>query len=147
MNLRTFLFGSGETSQATDIGLLILRLGLGLTMAFAHGLGKIPPSEGFVQGAVAGMGLPAPELFAWLAALSEFLGGLLVAVGLLTRPAALAVAGTMAVAFFVTHGGALTGENSGELAFVYLVGMLALAFAGAGSYALDRMLWRRTATL
>ena len=145
MTFRSFLFGSGETSQATDTGLLILRLGVGLTMAFAHGLGKIPPSQGFIDGAVGGMGLPAPALFAWLAALSEFLGGLLIAVGLLTRPAAVFLAATMAVAFFVTHGGALTGDNSGEMAFIYLVAAVALAFTGAGRFSLDATVSRRTA--
>ena len=147
MTLRALLFGTGATSKATDIGLLIIRLGFGLMMAFGHGLGKIPPSQGFIDGAVAGMGLPAPELFAWLAALSEFLGGLLIALGLLTRPAAAFLSVTMAVAFFVTHGGALSGDNSGEMAFLYLVVGVALAVAGAGRYALDSMVWRRTATI
>ena len=144
MTARTLLFGSGETSQATDVGLLVLRLGIGLTMALAHGLGKLPPSEGFVQ-ATAGMGFPLPAVFAWAAALSEFLGGLLIAVGLLTRPAALALAFTMAVARFVQHGSDPFGD--GELALVYLVAALALVFTGAGRYALDRVLWRQTATL
>ena len=144
MTARTLLFGSGETSQATDVGLLVLRLGIGLTMALAHGLGKIPPSDGFVQ-ATAGMGFPLPVVFAWAAALSEFLGGLLIAVGFLTRPAAVALAFTMAVARFVQHGADPFGD--GELALVYLVAALALVFTGAGRYALDRVLWRQTATL
>ena len=147
MTLRAFLFGTGETSRPVDIGLLVLRVGIGLMMAFGHGLGKIPPSQGFIEGAVGGMGLPFPTLFAWLAALSEFLGGLLIAVGLLTRPAAIALASTMAVAFLVTHGGALSGDNSGEMAFLYLVPAIALAFTGAGRYSLDQVVWRRTATL
>lgn len=146
MTSRSLLFGSGDTSRATDVGLLILRLGFGLTLAFAHGLGKIPPSQGFIDGAVAGMGLPAPTLFAWLAALSEFVGGLLIAVGLLTRPAAVFVAMTMAVAFLVAHGGALTGDNSGEMAFLYLVASVALAFTGAGRLSLDARIAPRPAT-
>ena len=139
MTIRDFLFGSGETSRATDVGLLILRLGVGLTMAFAHGLGKIPPSEGFI-GATGAMGFPVPVLFAWAAALSEFLGGLLVAIGLATRPAALMLAVTMAVAAFVQHGG--DPFNDKEMAFLYLVASLALLATGAGRYAVDRALRR-----
>ena len=146
MTTRTFLFGSGEASKTTDLGLLVLRLGVGLMMAFAHGLGKLPPSDGFVE-STAGMGFPLPGLFAWAAALSEFAGGLLLAVGLLTRPAAVFVAITMAVAFFLVHGGALTGEGNGEQAFTYLVAAITLALTGGGRYALDQILWRRTATL
>lgn len=134
MTTRDFLFGSGATSRATDIGLLILRLGVGLAMAFGHGIGKIPPSEGFVEGTAA-MGFPVPVVFAWAAALSEFLGGILIALGLLTRPAALMLAGTMAVAAFVRH--VADPFSTKELALVYLVASLALLIAGAGRYALD----------
>ena len=144
MTLRAFLFGSGATSKATDLGLLVLRVGVGLTMALAHGLGKIPPSEGFV-GATGAMGFPLPIVFAWAAALSEFLGGLFIAVGVLTRPAAVMLALTMAVARFVQHGSDPFAD--GELALVYLFVAVALAFTGAGRYSLDQMFWRRTATL
>ena len=97
--LHSLLFGSGDTSRPTDLGLLVLRLGIGLTLALAHGLGKLPPSDGFIEGTAA-MGFPLPVLFAWAAALSEFLGGLLLAVGLATRPAAVFVSVTMAVAWW-----------------------------------------------
>jgi putative oxidoreductase len=43
------------------------------------------------------MGLPAPELFSWLAGLTEFGGGLLLTLGSLTRPTALFIAATMLV--------------------------------------------------
>ena len=144
MTLRAFLFGSGDTSQSTDLGLLVLRVGVGLTMAFAHGLGKIPPSEGFI-GAIGMLGFPVPVVFAWAAALSEFLGGLFIAVGVLTRPAAVMLAVTMAVARFVQHGADPFAD--GELALVYLFAAAALAFTGAGRYSIDQMFWRRTATL
>jgi uncharacterized membrane protein YphA (DoxX/SURF4 family) len=52
---------------------------------------------------IEGMGMPAPVLFAWLAALAEFAGGLLLAVGLLTRPTALVVAGPFMIVALVTH--------------------------------------------
>ena len=136
MTARSLLFGSGSTSRATDLGLLVLRLGIGLTLALGHGLGKLPPSDGFIEGTAA-MGFPLPTLFAWAAALSEFAGGLLLAVGLATRPAAVFVAITMSVAFFVRHGGDVA---EGELALVYLVAAVSLSFTGAGALSADRWL-------
>ena len=56
-----------------DAGLLILRVFAGLSLALAHGLGKLPPSDRFIAGA-AEMGFPLPALFAWAAALPESLG-------------------------------------------------------------------------
>ena len=139
MTTRTLLFGTGATSRATDFGLLILRLGFGLSLAFGHGLGKLPPSAGFIDG-TAEMGFPLPALFAWAAALSEFLGGLLIALGLATRPAALFAGVTMAVAAFVRHA---DDPFSGlEKSFLYLVAFVALLIAGAGRYALDHYLRR-----
>lgn len=140
MNLRTLLYGSGETSTSTDIGLLILRLGVGLPLAFAHGTGKVPPSAGFVE-ATAGMGFPAPAFFAWAAGLSELVGGLLIALGLATRPSAFFVACTMAVAFFVRHGADPFAD--GEKAFLFLVAALVLMVTGAGKYAVDAVFRRR----
>lgn len=140
MTLRSLLIGSGDTSRATDLGLLILRVGAGLMMAFAHGLGKLPPSDGFI-GATEALGFPAPTLFAWLAALAEFGGGLLIAVGLLTRPAAAALAFTMAVAFFGQHGGDPFAER--ELAALYGVVAVAFVASGAGRFSLDAWLRRR----
>ncbi|MEO0556761.1 MAG: DoxX family protein [Bacteroidota bacterium] len=142
MTLRDLLFGSGATSRATDLGLLVLRFGIGIPMLLAHGIGKIPPSDGFIEGTAA-MGFPLPVLFAWAAALAETVGGLFVAIGLLTRPSAFFVAFTMGVAFFVRHGEDPFGER--ELAFVFLVGFLAVMVAGAGRYAVDGWIRQREA--
>lgn len=144
MRLPALLFGPTPSSSAVDWGLLVLRLGVGIPLAFAHGIGKIPPSPGFVE-TTANLGFPAPALFAWAAALAEFAGGLLLALGLLTRPAGLFVAFTMLVAFFGQHGGDPFGDR--ELSFLYLVGALALTVAGAGRFSLDAVLQRRQRTV
>ncbi|HEX8299679.1 MAG TPA: DoxX family protein [Rubricoccaceae bacterium] len=141
MNSRRLLFGTPGPARNLDAGLLVLRLGLFGLLAFGHGLGKLPVSPEFVQG-TADMGFPLPVLFAWAAALSEFAGGLLLAFGFLTRPAAVIVATTMFVAFGLAHGFALSGESSGEMAFLYLVGALALFFTGPGRYSVDAILNR-----
>ena len=102
----------------TDIGLLVLRLGAGLFMAFGHGFGKIPPSDGFIGG-VEKLGLPMPIFFAWMAAFSEFLGGLLIALGLFTRPAAFFWICTMGTAAFIRHADDPFSAKEKALSLVY----------------------------
>ncbi|MEL6615817.1 MAG: DoxX family protein [Bacteroidota bacterium] len=138
--LRTLLFASSENERSTDIGLLVLRVSTGFAMAIAHGWGKIPPSEGFIA-KTGDLGFPLPEVFAWAAGLSEFAGGLLIALGLLTRPAAAALLFTMGVAFFGAHAGDPFGDR--EMAFLYGMISLALMATGAGRYSLDALLGRQ----
>jgi putative oxidoreductase len=123
-----------------DLGLLLFRLFIGLVMAFAHGLGKLPPNEQLIGG-VAALGFPIPVLFAWMAALSEFLGGLLIAAGLFTRHAALFLGFTMFVAAFGAH--AQDPFQNKEMALLYLISCVLLVFCGAGKYSLDRSLRKK----
>jgi putative oxidoreductase len=58
--------------------------------------------------------------------------------GLFTRLAALVLAATMGSAFFFVHKSALVGEQSGELAMVYLIAYVTLLFTGAGKFSVDR---------
>lgn len=133
--LLKFLFGSGKYSGvAANLGLLIGRLGFGVMLALQHGIKKLPPSDRFIGG-VGDMGFPAPVLFAWLATLAEFAGGLLMAAGLLTRPAAVVIAFNMCVAGLIRH--AADPLQKKELAFVYLFFALTYLFVGAGRYSID----------
>ena len=117
-----------------DIGLLVLRLGLGLMMAFGHGWGKL---MGFAErsasfsdplgvGSVLSMGL---TVFA------EFFCALAVALGLFTRAAVIPLVITMMVAAFVIHGADPWGKK--EFAMLYLVPLLTILLAGPGKYSLD----------
>lgn len=126
--------GDGGASAIADTGLLVLRLMAGLALAFAHGINKMPPSEGFVAG-VEAMGFPLPWLFAWAAGIAEFVGGLCLAVGLLTRPASVLIAITMATAFFLRH----ATDPFGDKEKAFLFGGIALLFllAGAGRFSVD----------
>ena len=91
---------------------------------------------------------PMPWYIDYLAAPIEFFGGILIAVGLLTRPVAFLASGLMAVAYFKGHAFG-TGSfvfwpktNQGELAVLYCWIFLYIAAAGPGAWALDN-LWRR----
>ena len=78
-----------------------------------------------------------------LAVFGEVVCMSLLIVGAFTRLAALGGAVTMAVAFFLVHGGKL-GKDSGEMAFLYLVGFVAIFLTGPGLFALDTKLGGRT---
>ncbi len=119
-----------------DLGILIFRLVIGLTMGLTHGLGKIPPPEQLTAGLVA-MGFPFVAFFAWCASLSEFLGGFLIAAGLFTRYAAAFLGITMSVAIFIAHSADPFSKK--EMAMLYLVSCVLLFFQGAGKFSLDQV--------
>jgi putative oxidoreductase len=137
-----FLLGSTPSATLADGGLLILRVFAGLALALAHGLGKVPPSERFV-GWIGGMGFPAPEFFAWASGFAEFFCGMLLVVGLLTRPASVFIVINMTVAVLFGHAGQGFGEREKALLF----GVIALTFfiVGPGRYSVDAWLRRRRA--
>lgn len=137
------VFGGAQLDRISgDAGLALLRAFAGASLALAHGLGKMPPGEGFVRG-VDALGFPAPALFAWAAALSELLGGLLVAIGLCTRPAAALAGFTMLVAALGQHANDPYARK--ELALLYLSVMLCFFLVGSGRFGLDALVRRRLA--
>ncbi|HEY7053350.1 MAG TPA: DoxX family protein [Mycobacterium sp.] len=91
----------------------------------------------------------------WWAALIEFVTGLLVLVGLFTRPAAFVASGTMAVAYFWQHWLGVDGPkifwpfdqqiggNGGELAILFCFAFFLIFFIGPGSIAIDSRRQRR----
>jgi putative oxidoreductase len=96
-------------------------------------------------------GFPAPPpaahpLFSLIgvAGILEFFGGMLLFIGLFSRPVAFLLSGQMAVAYFMAHApqGFWPLLNRGELAVLYCFIFLYLTAVGGGSWSLDR-LWRR----
>ncbi|HEX8290497.1 MAG TPA: DoxX family protein [Pyrinomonadaceae bacterium] len=98
------------------------------------------------------LGLPAPmptgtvpllSLFGFVGVL-ELGGGLLLILGLFTRPVAFVLSGLLAAAYFMAHApqGFWPLLNQGELAALYSFVFLYLAVAGGGVWALDRLLRR-----
>ncbi|MCA9400740.1 MAG: DoxX family protein [Candidatus Omnitrophica bacterium] len=120
----------------TDLGLFLLRVFAGIGIAY-HGYGKIFGGymDKFILG-VERMGFPMPEVFAWMAAASEFAGGILLAIGLFTRPAAFLIFSTMFVAFFIAHGDDPFSKK--ELAACYLVMSGCLMLTGGGAFSLKK---------
>lgn len=140
--------GPGTTAptspHAYDAGLLLLRLALGLTMA-AHGSQKL--FGWFGGGGIDGTGrfftmsgYPAGDAMAVVAGLTETLGGLALAVGLLTPLAAAALVGVMVNALAVTWGGGFFAPKGSEYEWLLTAAAAALALTGPGRYAADRFL-------
>ncbi len=81
----------------------------------------------------------------WIGALMEVVGGLLIVVGLFTRPVAFILSGEMAVAYWQFHAPSSPWPtvNMGVPAILYCFFFLYLVFAGAGAWSLDRLIARR----
>ena len=144
--MRQVLVGGDEPRGVmADVGFTILRIAGGFMMALGHGLAKVPPPAGFIEG-VGDMGFPQPAVFAWAAGFAELVGGLLIAAGLFTRPASLFLAVTMGVAAFAQHWADPLFSRSGpskEMAVLYLVAAVAFLLTGSGRYGVDAVLRHR----
>ncbi|MBW8790562.1 DoxX family protein [Rhizobium ruizarguesonis] len=81
---------------------------------------------------------PLPPLMLF-AALLELIGGILILVGLLTRPVAFLLAGEMAVAYFMAHApnSFFPAVNQGDAAILFCFVFLYLFFSGPGAFAVD----------
>jgi len=116
--------------------LSILRIIAGF-MFIQHGANKL-------FGFLAAEGAVRPPLLSMsgIAGILEFFGGLLIVLGLFTRPVAFILSGQMAVAYFMVHApsGFWTYQNKGELAVLYCFIFLYLIAAGGGTWSLDQML-------
>jgi putative oxidoreductase len=120
----------------------LLRVGAGL-LFMQHGVQKLfgllaDPSRPWTG--------PPPEFSQmWFAGVLETFGGLLIVLGLFTRPVAFILAGEMAVAYFQAHAprGFWPLRNGGEPTVLYSLVFLYLFATGAGPFSLDAVLRRR----
>lgn len=118
-----------DRHSATALG--IFRIVIGFLFAL-HGTAKLFGWPATKSGQV-----PFGQWPYWWAGVIELVVGVLVMIGLFTRPAAILGSGTMAFAYFTAHQpkGLLPIENGGELAALYCFAFLLLAFTGAGALA------------
>jgi uncharacterized membrane protein YphA (DoxX/SURF4 family) len=125
------------TRYLPEWGTIPLRLALG-TIFMAYGWAKLTGAVGTPEGFnIDSWGWAYPVFWAWLVALIETLGGLLVIVGLFTRVAAFLIASVMVTAIFkVRLDGGLVGGF--EFEFTLLMIAVALVITGAGRLSVDR---------
>lgn len=128
---------SNSSSKYYNLGLLIIRLSIGFSFVYFHGWEKI---TGGVdkwemlgnQMQYAGINF-LPVVWGFMAALAEFGGGLLLMIGLFTRPAAFFMATTMLVANLMHYYKDGLEAHPFEMLFIFI----ALFIMGAGKYSLD----------
>ena len=122
-----------------------MRVALGCSICWRAGISKFPLDAWFTQ-SVADLGFPAPTFFAWMAAMSEVAGGVLLALGLGTRFAAFFLAFTLGVAAFQVHQVPLSSIFAWQhITLLYFWGFVFYLFAGAGRWSLDGLLRGRGA--
>ncbi|MEP2776558.1 MAG: DoxX family protein [Luteolibacter sp.] len=146
--MKKFLFDCGTRDATASLGLLFLRVCIGLMMFLGHGLGKI---QSFADKKDK---FPVPDIFplkfmsspvSLMATIgAEAVCSILIILGLATRPAAFIFAFTMTVAAFHIHSNGpwfmAGGEGSKEPALLYLIPAVAILLAGAGRYSIDASL-------
>ena len=134
----------GDHVNLTPRAHALLRIVIGF-LFFQHGYGKL---FGTLPGALEpSTPVPLASLIG-VSGVLEVFGGLLILLGLFTRPVAFVLAGEMAVAYFYAHAhkNFWPVENGGELAVVCCFVYLFLAAAGPGTWALDERLGRGRST-
>jgi putative oxidoreductase len=123
----------------TPYALAVLRIVAALIF-IEHGTQKLfgfpaPPQGGY----------PAAFSLLWIGGVMEVVGGILVLLGLFTRPVAFLLAGEMAVAYWMFHAprNLYPVLNGGDAAILYCFVFLLLVFTGPGAWSLDALLRRR----
>lgn len=119
---------SAYAPQALSVARIVAAL-----LFLAHGTQKL-------------MGFPAtefaPPMFSifWFAGVIEIVTGILIGVGLFTRPAAFIASGTMAFAYWLAHAPAnfFPTNNGGDAAILFCFFFLYLVFAGPGAWSLEK---------
>ena len=127
-------------ARRSPYALAALRIVSGLIF-LEHGTQKF---LGFPGGEMAGAGLAFNNAGAF-AGIVELVAGLLITLGLFTRPAAFVASGTMAVAYWMAHApqNPFPVNNMGDAAILYCFVFLYLVFAGPGAWSLDAMRARK----
>lgn len=124
-----------------DLVLLIARVGVGVVL-IAHGWEKVN-TVGMPEtvAGFTGMGVPAPQVSAYVAMVIELVGGVAILLGLTVSVVGVLVALEMAGAIAIVHGLAevFVGRGGFELALLLGLSALLLAVFGAGRYSLDRL--------
>ena len=137
------LFNAPSRRQI-DTALAVLRVVLGVTFILHGGQKLFVYGFDGVTGAFGQMGIPAPGFFGPFVGFVEFFGGIAIALGLLTRLAALGVGSTMVVAILTVHlKQGFFNPGGVEFPLALLASAIALVIAGAGAYSVDAAIAKR----
>ena len=129
-------------SKNHDIALLLLRIGVGIVFIFA-GWGKLNGIEG-VQQFFGNIGIPLAGIMAWVVALTEFVGGIMVLVGFKARIPNILLAIIMVVAFFTTKLSDFSITNAGvRVDILMFLITVALAIMGSGGLSVDAKMGKK----
>ncbi|NOH51858.1 DoxX family protein [Vibrio coralliilyticus] len=139
------------TESKAGYSALALRIPVGIIF-MAHGAQKLfgwfggYGLEGTGQW-MASIGLGPGILMAFLAGSAEFFGGLFILLGLLTRPASIALAFTMLIAIFSVHfeNGLFMSNNGYEFGLALMAASVSLALSGSGRAAVDQFIAKKFA--
>jgi putative oxidoreductase len=136
---------------------LPLRLIIGIGF-MAHGWAKLSRGPSGFANLLTQIGAPLPEITAWVSTFVELLGGLAIFVGAFVEVVSVPLIAMMLVAMFTVHlkygfssvntigltqNGPQFGPPGYEINLLYIAGLLALIFGGAGAFSIDRILWRK----
>jgi putative oxidoreductase len=149
-SLSTWFRGTRDRPETRDLILLIVRVGLAWIFIY-HGAGTL--FGAFHQAGVHGetvyfqsQHLRPAEFFSYVDGLTQFIGGMLIAVGVFGRLAGLALAGDMIGAMVtITFAQGLAGPNGQgyQLNLALIIASLVIGFLGTGRISLDELLRRR----
>jgi putative oxidoreductase len=131
---------NNASAKYHDLAILLLRIGVGIVFIHA-GWGKLNGIEG-TAGFFGNIGIPLPGIMAWVVAIVEFVGGLMVLTGTYIRIPALFLAIIMVVAIFTTK----IGESFGapfRLDVMLLLTSLALFMLDSGKFSVDSKLIKK----
>ena len=131
-------------NRRIDLGLLALRLALGVVFVMHGGQKLFVLGPGGVAGFLGSIGVPFPTVNAWLVIAAELGGGLALLAGGLTRLAGLATAFTMVVAITTVHlANGFFLPAGYEFALTLLLSSVAIVLTGPGAFSVDALVTRR----
>ena len=128
----------GDTNKYESVGLIFMRLFLGGVMLLQHGIPKIQKGPDALPNPFD----VNPTFNGILIIFAEVICAGLILIGLGTRVAASVLFICMAVAFFIFHSD--DPFKVKEMAFIYMMGYIALIFTGAGSLSVDKYIGKKS---
>ena len=141
--MKTLTSSTSSIGRMADFGPLFMRVGLGAAFAY-HGWLKFDGGVANFAGFLDSLGVPLPDVVAWLQIMAEGIGGLLLIAGLFTRFVTLPLIGILvgAIVLVKADAGFIGADGSPGFSYetVLLAGLLGLLFVGPGRFSVDALI-------